>query len=74
MGRTAAAVFALTLQRPAVHVYNIGFGDVDQHLTQRLVPVLAAPIERPREVIAGAQWNDTYSGGTRGEAHRIHDR
>lgn len=63
-GSDRRGVFQTDVERPSVQFHAVGFGDVDQHLPQRFVPIFAAPIEGTREIVAGAQRDDADRRGT----------
>ena len=62
------------VQHPPVHGDDVGLGDVEQDFPERLVPELAAPVERSGEVVAGAQGYDPDGRPTPGKTHRVHHR
>ena len=61
-------------EQPPVQVDDVGLRDVDDHLPERLIPKLSAPVERPGKVVARPEGNDSDGRTTVGERHPVHDR
>ena len=63
---------------PPVHVDDVSLGDVDEDFSERLVPVLASPLERAGEVVSRPQGDDGDAGAAvaapavHAELHFVH--